>query len=514
MKRIFILLTALGIAFTAAAQHNLVDQKWYDIQKADVDKAEAIISKIFKKHVTFPNPAKGAQWFPDASLGLFMHWGIHSPIGAQPSWAMIKGYRWNGGYNSPEEYYGQAKTFNPDYHPIKYLKEAKEAGFQYAVMTARHHDGYSLWPSKYGFGVKQFIPGRDLIKEYVDACREAGLKVGLYYSPRDWMFPGDRTDAWFDVETWADSRPKVTPEEDHTNYMKFLGYVIAQLEELLTNYGKIDILWLDGMGWTGITEHYSEQIYSWIRTLQPDIVVNDRWANIVDPDNPAGTSARIGDFTTPFECIKPTYRPSEWFEHCHIWTCGGGGWGYDRTQTFRPLSWFFEEYVASRSLGGNFLPNVGPDGEGNMSDRFYARLDSLKAWRAHSGESLEGAGPTPGVELSNVPLTTRLSGKASRKGARRTRTYSLPQKGDIWYAHLLPDFTGQVSVMTSSAAGSRHSTTNRHHDPSRSNGLRPVSVTLLRTGEPVPHMFIGGAILFKLSPSDRTKTDDVVKIQF
>ena len=177
------------------------------------------------------------------------------------------------------------------------------------------------------------------------------------------------------------------------------------------------------------------------------------------------------------------------------------------------MSWFFEEYVASRSLGGNFLPNVGPDGEGNMSDRFYARLDSLKAWRAHSGESLEGAGPTPGVELSNVPLTTRLSGKASRKGAR-TRTYSLPQKGDIWYAHLLPDFTGQVSVMTSSAAGSRHSTTNRHHDPSRSNGLRPVSVTLLRTGEPVPHMFIGGAILFKLSPSDRTKTDDVVKIQF
>ncbi|MBO6220668.1 MAG: alpha-L-fucosidase, partial [Bacteroidales bacterium] len=207
-------------------------------------------------------------------------------------------------------------------------------------------------------------------------------------------------------------------------------------------------------------------------------------------------SARIGDFTTPFECIKPTYRPSEWFEHCHIWTCGGGGWGYDRTQTFRPLSWFFEEYVASRSLGGNFLPNVGPDGEGNMSDRFYARLDSLKAWRAHSGESLEGAGPTPGVELSNVPLTTRNRKKLSAR----------PSKGEIWYAHLLPDFTAQVSVLTTSA--------HRNGRIAKSLGRRPISVTYLRTGEPVPFLFVEGAIVFMISPSDRTQTDDVVKIQF
>lgn len=483
MKRLFILLFSFLLCQVASAQHELVDQSWYNIGQADIDRAVQIISRPMSKPLTYPNPRNGASWFPEASLGLFMHWGIHSTIGAQPSWAMIKGYRWNGGYNSPEEYYGQSKVFNPDYHPLEYLVKAREAGFNYAVMTARHHDGYSLWPSRYGFGVKQFIPGRDLVREYVDACREAGLKVGLYYSPRDWMFPGDRTDAWFDVETWADSRPDVSPEEDRANYMKFLGYVFTQLEELLTNYGKIDVLWLDGMGWTGIDDQHNDQVYSWIRSLQPDIVVNDRWANVVDPDNPSGTSARVGDFTTPFECIKPTYRPSEWFEHCHIWTCGGGGWGWDRTQTFRPLSWFFDEYVASRSLGGNFLPNVGPDGNGSMSEAFYSKLDSLRTWRKHSGESLEGAGPSPGAELSNVPLTTRF-----RKGHRQK-----PRRGEIWYAHLLPGFKSQVSVLS---------------------GRKPRSVTLMRTGEPVKYMYVGKAVSFKLPESNRTKTDDVVKILF
>ena len=473
MKRVVIFLTAMLLCIGARAQFDFVEPSWYAIEQSDIDKAQDIINKRMKRPVPFPNPRKRARWFSDASLGLFMHWGIHSMVGAQPSWGMIKGYRWNGGYTPREVYYGQSKVFNPDYHPLEYLKEAKEAGFNYAVLTARHHDGYSLWPSKYGFGVKQFIPGRDLVKEYVEACRESGLKVGLYYSPRDWMFPGDLTDDWFDEATRHNPRPTGTPEENELNYNKFLGFVMTQLEELLTNYGKIDVLWLDGMGWPGVDDQRNEQVYSWIRSLQPDIVVNDRWANVVDPDNPEGTSARIGDFTTPFECMKPTYRPSEWFEHCHIWTCGGGGWGWDRTQTFRPLSWFFDEYVASRSLGGNFLPNVGPDGQGNMSDRFYSKLDSLKAWRAHSGESLEGAGPTPGTELSNVPLTTR--------GKR------------IWYAHLLPDFKGQVSVMVP---------------------RKPKSLILLSTGEPVRYMYSGGAIVFRLPSSSRTKTDDVVKILF
>lgn len=473
MKRAIAIICAAICCAGLKAQINFPPTEHYAIEQSDIDRAEALLDTPLKKAVKYPNPSKGARWFPDASLGLFMHWGIHSMLGAQPSWAMINHYRYNGGYKSKELYYGQALKFNPDYHPEGYMRAAKEAGFNYAVLTTRHHDGYCLWPSKYGIGVKQFAEGKDLVKEYVKSCRKAGLRVGLYYSPRDWLYPGTYDDRQFDADTRSLVEGIKGPEARQKEYVRMLGYVMAQIEELLTNYGKIDVLWLDGMGMTGVTDQHNDQVYAWIRSLQPDIVINDRWSNIVNPDNPDGTSVRQGDFTTPFECRKPTYSPSEWWEHCHIWTCGGGGWGYDKTGTFRPMSWFFDEYVASRSLGGNFLPNASPDGNGDMHPNFYRQLDSLKAWTIHSGESLDGAGPTPGTRLSNVPLTTR--------GKR------------IWYAHLLPGFNDQVSVLTR---------------------RRPKSVTLLRTGAPINYEYVCGAVIFRLPPSSRTKTDDVVKIIF
>lgn len=473
MKRILAITLAAIFGIEASAQINFPPTEHYLIGQSDIDRAEALLDTPLKKAVKYPNPSKGARWFPDASLGLFMHWGIHSMLGAQPSWAMINHYRYNGGYKSKELYYGQALEFNPEFPADKYLTAAREAGFNYAVLTTRHHDGYCLWPSKYGIGTKQFMGGRDLIKEYVEACRRAGLRVGLYYSPRDWLYPGTYDERHFDANTRSQVEGIKDPVLREKEYVRMLGYVMAQIEELLTNYGKIDILWLDGMDMIGVTDHHNDKIYAWIRSLQPDIVVNDRWHNIVDPDNPDGTSVRVGDFTTPFECRKPTYSPSEWWEHCHIWTCGGGGWGYDKTGTFRPMSWFFDEYVASRSLGGNFLPNASPDGNGEMHPNFYRQTDSLKAWMSHSAESLNGAGPTPGARLSNVPLTTR--------GKR------------VWYAHLLPSFKGQVSVLTNK---------------------KPKSVTLLRTGEPILYEYACGAVIFNLSSADRTKTDDVVKIIF
>lgn len=471
MKKALTIICAALCCLGLDAQINFPPVEHYDIEQSDIYRAELLLCTPLKKPLEYPNPSKGAQWFPDASLGLFMHWGIHSTLGAQPSWAMINHYRYNGGYKSKELYYEQALKFNPEFNADKYLQAAKGAGFNYAVLTTRHHDGYCLWPSKYGIGTKQFMGRRDLVKEYVEACRRAGLKVGLYYSPRDWLYPGTYDEKHFDAATRGQMKGIEDPAIREKEYARMLGYVMAQIEELLTNYGQIDILWLDGMDMIGVTDHHNDQVYAWIRSLQPDIVINDRWSNIVNPDNPDGTSIRLGDFTTPFECQKPTYSPSKWWEHCHIWTCGGGGWGYDKTGTFRPMSWFFDEYVASRSLGGNFLPNASPDGNGDMHPNFYRQIDSLKAWMAHSSESLNGAGPTPGTRLSNVPLTTR--GK------------------NIWYAHVLPSFKGQVSVLTNK---------------------KPKSVTLLKNGGPITYEYACGAIIFKLPSANRTKTDDVVKI--
>ena len=170
----------------------------------------------------------GAQWYPDAGLGLFLHWGIASVKAMNISWPMIPGRAlaakriddsaereriirerdWNLNGKPPQitpnQYWAMAKDFNPQsYDPDKWLRAAKDAGFQYAVLTARHHEGFALWPSKFGdFNTKNYMGGRDLVKDYVEACRKNGLKVGLYYSPPDWHFDRDYMDFfWPGVRT-------------------------------------------------------------------------------------------------------------------------------------------------------------------------------------------------------------------------------------------------------------------------------------------------------------------------
>ncbi len=468
---LLVLFFVVMMSFTASAQLNSFPES-YKIDKEDIDRIRQVISAPLQSGVEMPNPNNDAQWFPQASLGLFIHWGIHSVVGAQPSWDMISHYKYGGKVSPPDKYYALAEQFNPlKYAPNKWLKAAKEAGFTYAVLTTKHHDGYALWPSKYGIGTKQYMNGRDLLKPYVDACRKNGLKVGFYFSPRDWHYPGLMHPNEYDSEKWHDVPPITDSVANNRAYERFLGFVLKQMEEILTRYGKIDILWLDGMNFRGVKDMHTEQVYAWIRSLQPGIVINDRWSNIVNPDDPKGTGMSIGDFTTPFECTKPTYVPSKWWEHCDIWTSGGGGWGYDKTGSFRPYSWFFEHLAVCRSLGGNFLLNVGPDGNGEMHPNYYNNMSDIASWMKHSRESLIGAGPSPGIERSNVMITSH---------------------GDVWYLHLLPQFTGQVSLKTD---------------------ILPKSVTLLRTGHPVPFSYLSGFIKINLSPDYRTDMDDVVKIQ-
>lgn len=309
MRKINTLLTICAAASMLHAQPR-INPDDYKIDAADVQRAEKLIAAPVPDDVVMPTRHPDAQWYPGAALGLFMHWGIHSVDGIQPSWNMIKHYRYGGKrYHSPKRYYRLARKFKPTILPDSFLTAACDAGFTYAVLTTRHHDGYALWPSKYGIGVRHDLPGRDLVREYVDACRAAGLKVGLYFSPRDWHYPEAMAPCEFNVRTRS-KVPAITDSvANRAKYVRFVGYVMRQLEELLTGYGKIDLLWLDGMEWRGITENNTEKIYSWIRTMQPGIVINDRWANLVDPDNPDGTSVRIGDLTTPFECGEPTYIP-------------------------------------------------------------------------------------------------------------------------------------------------------------------------------------------------------------
>lgn len=144
-----------------------------------------------------------AQWFPDAGLGLFMHWGIVSEF--EPSGEAWSG-RWTakkqekGLFYPQTEIWAAAETFNPEtYNPDKWMAAAKAAGFNYAVLTTKHHDGYALWDSDFAkIGVRQYLNGRDLVKPYVEACRKNGVKVGFYYSGMDWFY--DRESMNFSVQ--------------------------------------------------------------------------------------------------------------------------------------------------------------------------------------------------------------------------------------------------------------------------------------------------------------------------
>ncbi len=401
-----------------------------------------------------------ARWFPKAGLGLFMHWGIHSVKGVQPSWAMIKDYPAGGvaEMHPPERYYALAPQFNPQrYDPDAWMTAAKAAGFTYAVLTAKHHDGYALWPTAYGdMSARQYLGGRDLLRPYVDACRKHGLKVGFYFSPGDWHYPGYPIgDVGFDYNRRGKYPPIKDPAQNRRAFEAFYAYTIGQLHELLTRYGKLDVLWFDGMGWHGVSDLHTAQTLAWVRSVQPGIVVNDRWAG-------------VGDFTTP-EWNLPKGPPLGWWENCIAWN---GHWGYNPRGHFRTTWWVLERLVRVRSWGGNFLLNVGPAPDGTMPQGFYERCRESAAWMTHSRESLIGAGPSPGDDRANVTITTR---------------------GLTWYLHVPPNHTGPVEL--------------RYVDP-------PASTVLLRTGETLPCKHDHGTLTIEVPTSLRTKLDDVIALRW
>ena len=306
-----------------------------------------------------------AQWFPQARMGLFMHWGIHSVAGIQPSWAMIKDYPCGGTSDyPPEKYFALAEQFNPRrYDPDRWLAAAAKAGFAYAVLTAKHHDGYALWPTEYGdFSTKSYLRGCDLLQPYVEACRKNGLRVGFYFSFADWRYPGFPVgDVDFDFNKRGQF-PPMRREEDEKQFEDFYAYTMGQIDELLTRYGKIDLLWFDGVGWkdrdSGALR--STETIQHVRSLQPGIVVNNRWG-------------RVGDYATP-ECQFPEQQPDGWWEACYA---TNGHWGYNPGEPLPDASWFTTMRDRCNNWGGNLLANIGPAPDGTMPEDFYVLCDEL-----------------------------------------------------------------------------------------------------------------------------------------
>jgi len=403
------------------------------------------------------NPHPGAQWFPEAGFGLFIHWtmsAVHG--GADASWSMLANKPWLGdGTITPNEYWGLTNQWKADRFDMdKTLKAAKEAGFKYAVFVTKHHDGFTFWPTEYGeIGTRQTFAGRDFVKEFVDACRKYDLKVGLYYSPPDWYF--DREYRSFSLKgPYLDVNHKPS-----TKKPKPAGHDEARAElvrnhvrELLTRYGKIDLIFFDG--------GRAEMPNSEIRKLQPGIVINKRNKDVLDK----------GDYGDS-EGKPPEVRFKGWFEFND--TCWPSAhWAYSASDNMDDASTVLCNLIKMRAWGGNYLANVGPCGSGEVLPEVYAVWREIGQWMAHSGESIYGVKGGSYPEKATVPVTV---------------------KDNVAYCFALPPHQGYVTLQDVKA---------------------PKSVTLLRTKTPLQYEYTNGVMRLQLPPALRTRLPDVVKVEF
>lgn len=402
------------------------------------------------------------SWFRRSGLGIFLHWGPASlPPGNGDAWAMM----WNEGRVAqgrnvlPEQMFAAAESWSPSaYDPDAWLEAAAKAGFGYAVLTTRHHDGYCLWPSAHGeWDTGEHMSGRDLVKDYVEACRKHGLRVGFYYSGPNWHFDYKKRDFSHPAEGYNYLHQKVEGLKTPADLLRKSDEESAgQVQELMTRYGPIDMMWWDGN--SIMTEEE-------LKALQPDIFVAR--GNIATPEGRHHGESRN---------VKVTNEAGWWWELCiKTEKKDTPYWHYNPVlETNRwSANDLLTELIRCRSLGGNLLANIPPRPNGEMMDWFYLVCNEMAGWMQHSREAVQD------VDL-NPPLPT----------LDKTDNYTTV-RGNAWYA--LPDDGGQVLIREVE---------------------RPDAVTLLRTGEPLEFSHKEGVLRLMVPESLRTNLPDLVKIVF
>jgi alpha-L-fucosidase len=288
------------------------------------------------------------KWWHEARFGMFIHWGLYSVIGRH-EWVME-----NEGI-PVAEYEQVAKRFKPKPFPARdWAKLAKAAGQKYMVMTTKHHEGFCHFDSKLtDYTAAKQGPGRDLVREYVDAARAEGLRVGFYYSLMDWHHPDGARCA-----------------HDEAARRRFVDYIHGQIRELLTNYGKIDILWydvpspLDAKGWE------SEKMDRMVFELQPEIIVNNR-------------NKLEGDFATPEQTIRAEQRA---WESCMTMN---DSWGYQKNDdAWKTPKTVVRNLITCSRDTGNYLLNIGPKPDGSIPEESVKILTAVGKWMDRNGASI------------------------------------------------------------------------------------------------------------------------------
>ncbi|SFA88104.1 alpha-L-fucosidase [Cohnella sp. OV330] len=323
-----------------------------------------------------------SEWFTEARFGLYIHWGLYA-LGARHEWMRSREFMSNEAY---EKYF---RHFDPDlYDPAKWAKLAGDAGMKYMVVTAKHHEGFCLWDSKLtDYKATNTSCGKDLLRPMLEAFRAEGIRTGLYYSLLDWHHP----DYTVDVKHPMRYDQEYVARDAQRNWQNYVDYMHGQTRELLTEYGDIDVLFLDfsipqeeGFPGKGKDEWQSERFVDMVRSLQPNTLINDR----------LGVP---GDITTPEQ-----YQPREWikidgkpvlWEACHTFS---GSWGYYRDEeSWKSAEQILRMLIDTVSKGGNFLLNVGPNARGELDERAVERLEEIGVWMRKHARAIHGCTAAP-----------------------------------------------------------------------------------------------------------------------
>ena len=328
--------------------------------------------------------ARRMRWWHEAKFGMFIHWGLYSLIGQQ-EWVME-----SEGIPIPQ-YEILARHFHPKQGAAReWARLAKAAGQKYMVMTTKHHEGFCMFDTKLtDYCASKQGPGRDLVREFVEAARAEGMRVGFYYSLMDWHHPDGARCA-----------------TDEAARKRFVEYTHGLIRELMTNYGRIDILWYD-VDWPLTPEQWeAERMNRMVFELQPDIVVNNR-------------NGLEGDFSTPEQHVEASKKGRAW-EACMTLN---EGWGYQAADhEWKTPRTVIDNLARCAQGGGNYLLNIGPDGEGNVPAASVQILEDVGRWLATNGEAIYG------TERGNFPSFGNYDNFSRRGNTLYIHVYFWPGK--------------------------------------------------------------------------------------
>jgi len=379
-------------------------------------KAQETPTKEYTKR--YQDVMNRTQWMRDARFGMFIHFGAYA-VPARGEWVK------SNERLTSEQYQKYVDSFNPvDFDAKKWAKIAKAAGMKYAILTAKHHDGFCMFDSKLtDYKISNQFAGRDLVREFLDAFRAEGIKVGLYYSIIDWHHP---------------DYPNVGnhPQRDDKEYGKravnwdnYLKYMHGQVEELVKNYGKLDVMWFDySFGEYNGDKWKANDLVRMIKKYQPDIILNNRLQNNEGSSSKQRMVSELGDFETPEQGIPDAPLVDKYGNSIPWETCMtlNGSWGYNESdKNWKSPELIVDCLVNCVSKNGNLLLNVGPDAKGNIPDASILILSKVGKWMDKNSESIYKCGA---------------STFAQPEWGRYT------QKGNLIYAHWMNQNLGDINT--------------------------------------------------------------------